>query len=104
MRELSDYSIFDALQNSAEAYFNEDEEELERLITLFLEDEIAEGGLIDDKIIDTILNANKEKEKEPMADKIEIAPVLKKVSPVEAKKAIYKIIRFLYEQEVEFGK
>jgi hypothetical protein len=95
--------------------FDEDDEELERLITLLpegnlnareyihIEDEIAEGGLTDDEIVDTILNANKEKEEEPMADEFEFTPVLEKVSPVEAKKAMDKIIRFLYEQEVEFG-
>ncbi|CAG8632225.1 5486_t:CDS:2 [Funneliformis mosseae] len=70
--------------------FNKDEEELERLITLLPE-------------VDIILNANKKKEEELMEDEIEITPILEKVSLVETKKAIYKIIRFLYEQEVEFG-
>jgi len=36
-------------------------------------------------------------------DEIEFVPVLEKVSPVEAKKAVDKITRFLYEQEVAFG-
>ncbi|CAB4425968.1 unnamed protein product [Rhizophagus irregularis] len=146
--ELADYSIYDALQNSAEAWsmvssqtisncwkktgilplnnedtfdddlifddLNDEDEELEKLIALLpesdlnaqeyinIEDEMAEGGLTDDEIIDAILNANKEEE--PIADGIdEIILVLEKVSPVEAKKAMDKIIRFLYEQEAEFG-
>jgi len=36
-------------------------------------------------------------------DEIEFVPVLEKVSPVEAEKAVDKITRFLYEQEVAFG-
>ncbi|CAG8662896.1 11978_t:CDS:2 [Funneliformis mosseae] len=67
-------------------------DKFKRLITLLLEDnlntreyihiedEIAEGGLTDDEIVDAILNANKEKEEEPMADEIEIAPILEKVT------------------------
>jgi len=47
-----------------------------------------------------VLNANKEEEP---VDKIEVTPVLDKVSSVEVKKAMDKIIRFLYEQEEEFG-
>jgi hypothetical protein len=43
------------------------------------------------------------KEEEPIADEIEFTPVLEKVSPEEAKKAMDKITRFLYEQEEEFG-
>src|SRR3989337_2224660 len=62
---------------------------------------MAEGRLTDDEIVDAILNTNKEEE--PITDEIEFTPVLEKVSSVEAKKAIDKIIRFLYEQEVEFG-
>jgi hypothetical protein len=68
---------------------------------IHIEDETAEGGLTDDEIVNAILNANKDEE--PMADETEVIPVLKKVSPVEAKKATDKIIRFLYEQEEEFG-
>jgi len=62
---------------------------------------MAEGGLTDDEIVDIILNANKEKEEEPIADEIEFMPVLEKVSPVEAKKAMDKVIRFLYQNLVK---
>ncbi|CAI2180986.1 11289_t:CDS:1, partial [Funneliformis geosporum] len=55
---------------------------------------MAEGRLTDDKIVDTVLNVNKEEE--PITDEIEFTSVLEKVSSVEAKKAIDKIIRFLY--------
>ncbi len=62
---------------------------------------MAEGGLTDDEIIDAVLNANKKEE--PIIDEIEFTLILEKVSSIEAKKAIDKIIRFLYKQEVEFG-
>ncbi|CAI2167022.1 125_t:CDS:2 [Funneliformis geosporum] len=78
--------------------FNEDNEELERLIALLSE---TEGGLTNDEIVDTVLNLNKKEES--IADKIEFTPVLEKASPEEAKKAMDKITRFLYEQEKEFG-
>ena|SRR6266487_1933156 len=93
--------------------FNEDDEELERLISLLpigdlnareyihIEDKAAEGGLTDDEIIDAILNVDREEEH--VMDEIEFVPVLEKVSPVEAENAVDKIIRFLYEQEAEFG-
>ncbi|CAB5342952.1 unnamed protein product [Rhizophagus irregularis] len=148
VKELANYSIYDALQNSAEAWsmvssqtisncwkktgilppnnedifdddlifddLNEEDEELERLIALLpegdlnareyidIEDEMAEGRLTDDEIVDTILNADKEEE--PVVDEIdEMIPELEKVSPIEAKNAVDKIMRFLYEQETEFG-
>ncbi|CAB4388719.1 unnamed protein product [Rhizophagus irregularis] len=145
VKELANYSIYDALQNSAEAWsmvssqtisncwkktgpnnedifdddlifddLNEEDEELERLIALLpegdlnareyidIEDEMAEGGLTDDEIVDTILNADKDEE--PVVDEIdEMIPELEKVSPIEAKNAVDKIMRFLYEQETEFG-
>ncbi|CAB5386425.1 unnamed protein product [Rhizophagus irregularis] len=148
VKELANYSIYDALQNSAEAWsmvssqtisncwkktgilppnnedifdddlifddLNEEDEELERLIALLpkgdlnareyidIEDEMAEGGLTDDEIVDTILNADKEEE--PVVNEIdEMIPELEKVSPIEAKNAVDKIMRFLYEQETEFG-
>ncbi|CAB4495180.1 unnamed protein product [Rhizophagus irregularis] len=94
---------------------NDKDKELEKSIVLFpegnlnaqeyihIKDKMSEEKLTDDEIIDAILNANKEEK--PIADGIdEIIPVLEKISPVEAKKTIDKIIRFLYEQEVEFGK
>ncbi|CAB4388036.1 unnamed protein product [Rhizophagus irregularis] len=93
---------------------NEEDEELERLIALLpegdlnareyidIEDEMAEGKLTDDEIVDIILNADKEEE--PVVDEIdEMIPELEKVSPIEAKNAVDKIMRFLYEQETEFG-
>ncbi|CAG8637853.1 1535_t:CDS:2, partial [Funneliformis mosseae] len=64
-----------------EDIFNEDDEELERLISLL----------------------PKDREEEHVMDEIEFVPVLEKVSPVEAENAVDKIIRFLYEQEAEFG-
>ncbi|CAI2178330.1 20303_t:CDS:2, partial [Funneliformis geosporum] len=84
--------------------FNEDDEELERLISLLpkgdlntqeyihIKDKAAEGGLTDDEIIDAILNTKL------------FVPVLEKVSLVEAENAVDKIIRFLYEQAAKFGK
>ena len=62
---------------------------------------MAEDRLTDDEIVNVVLNANKEEE--PIIDKIEFTSVLEKVSSVEAKKVIDKIVRFLYEQEVEFS-
>src|SRR2546421_7716684 len=64
---------------------------------IHIEDEIPEGGLTDNEIIDAILNADKEEEH---INEIEITH---KVSPVEAEKAISKTMKFLYEQGPEFG-
>ncbi|CAG8699108.1 3337_t:CDS:1, partial [Funneliformis mosseae] len=36
-------------------------------------------------------------------DEIEFIPILEKVSPIEAKIFISETMRFLYEQEREFG-
>ncbi|CAG8515196.1 16231_t:CDS:2 [Funneliformis mosseae] len=69
---------------------------------IHIEDKAAEGELTDNEIIDTILNVDREEEH--IMDKIEFVLILEKVSLVEAENAIDKIIRFLYEQEVEFGK
>ena len=44
---------------------------------------------------------NTDKEEENVADEIEI-PILEKVNPAEADKAIDKTMRFLYEQRPEF--
>ncbi len=68
---------------------------------IHIEDEIPEGGLTDEEIVDTILNADREDE--IMMDEVEFTPVLEKVSPVAAEKAINETMRFLYEQELEFG-
>ncbi|GES84887.1 tigger transposable element-derived protein 6-like [Rhizophagus clarus] len=96
--------------------FEEEEEaELERLIALLpegdhldaqeyinIKDEMAaEGVLTDDEIIDAILNADKEEEMVINDD--EFVPILEKVSLKEAEKSVDNMIRFLYEQEPEFG-
>ena len=62
---------------------------------------MPEGGLTDDEIVDAIRNVNREEES--IMDDTEFTPILEKVSPTEAEKAIDKILRFLYEQEPEFG-
>ncbi|CAB5344386.1 unnamed protein product [Rhizophagus irregularis] len=152
VEKLDDYTIYDALQNAAEAWSmvssqtisncwkktgilppnNEIEEipedydsvisdsildreieELDMLIAqlpksnlnayeyLHIEDEMPEGGLTDREIINTILNADNEKEL--LIDEDESLPVLEKVSLAEADDAANKIMRFLYEQGPEFG-
>ncbi|CAB4419054.1 unnamed protein product [Rhizophagus irregularis] len=150
VEKLADYNIFEALQNSAEAWsmvsaqtisncwkktrilppsdeieddsifddYNntiEDEEvELENLIAFLpegdhlnareyinIEDEIAEGALTDDEIIDAILNADKEEE--IVVEENELMPIMEKVSLKEAEKAVNNITQFLYEQGSEFG-
>ncbi|CAB4407659.1 unnamed protein product [Rhizophagus irregularis] len=131
VEELADYTIYDALQNAAEACINEtgefpdndsafsddsfdmDIDELEALISqlpnsdlnayeyLHVEDEMPEGGLTDFEIVDTIRNADKEEE--DMIDETEFTPISEKVSPTDAEKAIDKTIKFLYEQGPEFG-
>ena len=107
--QLSFTNIFSLISK-----IEEEEEELRRLIALLpkgdldakeyihIEDEMEEGGLTDEEIIDAVLNANKE-EKNMADDKTDLTPILEKVSPAEADKSIDKIIRFLYEQEPEFG-
>jgi hypothetical protein len=67
---------------------------------IHIEDEMPEGGLTDEEIVDTIRNANKEEE---CLDETDFIPILQKVSLTEAEIAIDKTIRFLYEQESEFG-
>src|SRR3954453_20532063 len=66
---------------------------------IHIEDEMPEGGLTDDEIIDMVLNTNKEGGN--VVDEIEITPILEKVSPAEVEKAIDKTMRFLYEQGSE---
>jgi len=91
----------------------EEEAELERLIALLpeddhlnakeyinIEDGMSEGALTDDEIIDAVLNEDKE---ENIIDEDEFVPILEKVSLKEAKNAVDKIMKFLYEQEPEFG-
>ncbi|CAG8552585.1 7722_t:CDS:2 [Funneliformis mosseae] len=91
-----------------------DDEELERLISLLpkgdlnareyihIEDKAAEGGLTDDKIIDAILNVDREEEH--VMDEIEFVPILEKVSPVEAENAVDKIIRFYMSKRRNLGR
>ena len=67
---------------------------------IHIEDEMLEGGITDEEIVDTIRNANKEEE---CLDETDFIPILQKVSLTEAEIAIDKTIRFLYEQESEFG-
>ena len=62
---------------------------------------MSEGGLTDTEIINTILNADKEEDH--MMDEIDFTPILEKVSLMEAEEAVDKTMRFLYEQESEFG-
>ena len=69
---------------------------------LHLEDEMPEGELTDREIIDAILNTDKEEEH--MTDEDESISILKKVSLTEAENAADKMMRFLYEQEPEFGR
>ena len=66
-----------------------------------IKDEILKDGFTDHKIIDTIWNANRKEEY--VVDETEFTLILKRVSPTEVEKTIDKIIRFLYEQEPEFG-
>lgn len=76
------------------------EKDLNAYEYIHIEDEMPEGGLTDDEIVDTVLNTNKEGEN---MDEIEFIPILEKVSPTEAEKFISETMRFLYEQEREFG-
>ncbi|GES78030.1 tigger transposable element-derived protein 6-like [Rhizophagus clarus] len=130
VKELADYTIYNALQNAAEAWsmvspqtilncwkkmasINEigkipdddsvfsDDSDLSVYEYLHIEDEMLEGRLTDFEMVDTIQNANKEEE--DMSDKIEFMPTLEKVSLTDAEKAIDKTMKFLYEQEPEFG-
>ncbi|CAB5391817.1 unnamed protein product [Rhizophagus irregularis] len=146
VEKLADYNIFEALQNSAEAWsmvsaqtisncwkktrilppsdeieddsifddynntIENEEVELENLIAFLpegdhlnareyinIEDEIAEGALTDDEIIDAILNADKEEE--IVVEENESMPIImEKVSLKEAEKAVNNITPFLYEQ------
>ena len=68
---------------------------------LHIEDKMPEGGLTDHEIIDAILNADKEAGH--IMDDDEFTPILEKVSLTEAENAADKMMRFLYEQEPEFG-
>ena len=63
---------------------------------------MSEGGLTDREIIDVVLNKNKEEEY-MLTDEDDTTPILEKVSLTEAENATNKMIRFLYEQEPEFG-
>ncbi|GBB92111.1 hypothetical protein RclHR1_19680001, partial [Rhizophagus clarus] len=115
VKELADYTIYNALQNAAEAWsmvspqtilncwkkMATSKSDLSVYEYLHIEDEMLEGRLTDFEMVDTIQNANKEEE--DMSDKIEFMPTLEKVSLTDAEKAIDKTMKFLYEQEPEFG-
>ncbi|CAI2187518.1 18878_t:CDS:2, partial [Funneliformis geosporum] len=65
---------------------------------IHIEDEMLEGRLTDEEIVDSVLNTNKEEEN---VDETEFMP--EKISPAKVEKSIDEIIRFLYKQESEFG-
>src|SRR4051812_18471157 len=67
---------------------------------IHIENEMPEGELTDNGIVNMILNANKERED---MNKIEFTPILEKVSSAEAEKFINETMRFLYEQGPGFG-
>ncbi|CAI2191515.1 12654_t:CDS:1, partial [Funneliformis geosporum] len=90
-----------------------EDQELERLFTLLsqnnhfsayeyihIKDNKIEGELMDDEILKAITNIDEE-EKEPTIDE---TIKLEKVNYTEAEKAINTKLRFLFEQEAEFGK
>ncbi|GBB97152.1 hypothetical protein RclHR1_02930001 [Rhizophagus clarus] len=94
--------------------FDREIEELDTLISqllegdldayeyLRIEDEVFEGGFINCEIVDAVLNADKEEKH--LIDENEITSILEKVSLIEAEDAANKMMRFLYEQGLEFGK
>ncbi|GBC08026.1 hypothetical protein RclHR1_07870009 [Rhizophagus clarus] len=134
VEKLANYNIFEALQNSAEAwsmvssqtiiinfniYFSfsiEDEEaEPEKLITLLPEGDYLNAREyinIEDEIAesaltdDEIINSvlNSDKEEEIVMDENESMSVMEKISLKETEKAVNNITQFLYEQRSEFGK
>lgn len=63
-------------------------------VFLFRKDEMPEGGLTDEEIVDTVWNANKEEEN---VDEIDLFTP-EKVSLAEAKRFINESIRFLYAE------
>ncbi|CAG8517748.1 35878_t:CDS:2, partial [Racocetra persica] len=66
---------------------------------IHIEDGKLESGLTDNKILEVIENKNKEEE-ENHSEPVE---QLEKVSSRETEISLKKILRFLYEQEPEFG-
>ncbi|CAI2196955.1 14088_t:CDS:2, partial [Funneliformis geosporum] len=67
---------------------------------IHIEDNEIESELTDDEILKAITDIDEE-EKESTIDKI---IELEKVSYTEAEKAVNTTLRFLFEQEAEFGK
>ncbi|CAG8477767.1 13459_t:CDS:2 [Funneliformis mosseae] len=86
---------------NSENIWNSNETDLNAYEYIYIEDKIPEGGLTDDKIVDIVLNTNKEGEN---MNEIEFISILEKVSLIEAEKFISETMRFLYEQECKFGK
>ncbi|CAI2184849.1 10891_t:CDS:2, partial [Funneliformis geosporum] len=89
------------------------DQELERLFTLLsqndhfsayeyihIENNEIEGRLTDDKILKAITDIDEEEKEFTIDETIE----LEKVSYTEAEKVVNTILRFLFEQEAEFGK
>ncbi|GBC17233.2 tigger transposable element-derived protein 6-like [Rhizophagus irregularis DAOM 181602=DAOM 197198] len=116
VEKLADYNILKLyrIQLKRGQCIEDEEVELENLIAFLpegdhlnareyinIEDEIAEGALTDDEIIDAILNADKEEE--IVVEENESMPIMEKVSLKEAEKAVNNITQFLYEQGSEFG-
>ncbi|GES89864.1 hypothetical protein GLOIN_2v1488939 [Rhizophagus clarus] len=90
--EIKDNLIFDDYVD-----IEDEEAELEKLITLLPE----EDALTDDEIIDSVLNSDK-KEK-IVIDENKSIPVMEKISLKETEKTVNNITQFLYEQGSEFG-
>ncbi|RGB24242.1 hypothetical protein C1646_773371 [Rhizophagus diaphanus] len=134
MKELADYTIYDALQNMAEAWsmvtfqtisncwkktvlsdsFDIKINELKVLISQLPKSDLnayeylhIEDEIPEDGFTDhEIVDTiqNANREEENVVDDIELTPIMEKVIPTEVEKAIDKTIRFLYEQGPEFGK
>ena len=64
-----------------------------------IEDNEIEGEITDEEILKAVTDENKEENEPVNSEVIE----LEKVSSNEAKKAVNTILRFLLEQEAEFG-
>ncbi|CAG8725206.1 4429_t:CDS:2, partial [Funneliformis mosseae] len=86
--ELENYTIYNALLNAAEAWSMVSPQTISNCWIKQVNNEIEETP----ENYDT-----------DMMDEDEFIPILEKVSLIEAENAADKIIRFLYEQEPEFG-
>ncbi|CAG8535812.1 7408_t:CDS:2, partial [Funneliformis caledonium] len=97
VEKLDDYTIYDALQNAAEAWSMVFDIEIDELDMLLLQ--LPEKDLNAYKYI----HIEDEMPEGENMDEIEFIPILEKVSPTEAKKFISETMRFLYKQEREFS-